>query len=142
MVDQSPKCTCLEGFEPNSLTDRSTGCKRRSALNCAYDIFQNFSGLKLPDTSNSSYDTSMSLVECKNMCLKNCTCSAYANTNITGEGSGCLLWIGELVDMREYSTGGQDLYIRMPPPSKTGIYQYSFHDSHSRVFYFIFSLSL
>ncbi|KAG5255073.1 G-type lectin S-receptor serine/threonine-protein kinase [Salix suchowensis] len=119
MVDQSHKCTCLEGFEPNSLTNWSRGCTRRSALNCAYDIFQNFSGLKLPDTSNSWYDTSMSLVECKNMCLKNCNCSAYANTNITGEGSGCLLWFGDLVDMREFSTGGQDLYIRMPPPSKT-----------------------
>uniref|UniRef100_A0A6N2MHG1 non-specific serine/threonine protein kinase n=1 Tax=Salix viminalis TaxID=40686 RepID=A0A6N2MHG1_SALVM len=119
MVDQSHKCTCLEGFEPNSPTDLSKGCKRRSALNCAYNIFQNFSGFKLPDTSYSWYDTSMSLVECTNMCLKNCNCSAYANSNITGEGSGCLLWFGELVDMREYSTGGQDLYIRMPPPSKT-----------------------
>ncbi|KAJ6301446.1 hypothetical protein OIU77_015697, partial [Salix suchowensis] len=118
MVDQSHKCTCLEGFEPNSLTDLSKGCKRRSALNCAYDIFQNFSGFKLPDTSHSWYDTSMSL-ECKNMCLKNCTCSAYAYSKITGEGStGCLLWFGELVDMREYSTGGRNLYIRMPPPSK------------------------
>uniref|UniRef100_A0A6N2MEP3 non-specific serine/threonine protein kinase n=1 Tax=Salix viminalis TaxID=40686 RepID=A0A6N2MEP3_SALVM len=76
-------------------------------------------GLKLPDTSYSWYDTSMSLVECKNMCLKNCSCSAYANSNITGEGSGCLLWFGDLVDMREFSTRGQDLYIRMPPPSKT-----------------------
>ncbi|KAJ6300996.1 hypothetical protein OIU77_015323, partial [Salix suchowensis] len=118
MVDQSHKCTCLEGFEPNSLTDFSKGCKRRSALNCAYDIFQNFSGFKLPDTSYSWYDTSMSLVECRNMCRKNCLCSAYANSNITGEGSGCLLWFGDLVDMREYNTGGQDLYIRMPPPSK------------------------
>ncbi|KAJ6950312.1 hypothetical protein NC651_004090 [Populus alba x Populus x berolinensis] len=61
----------------------------------------------------------MSLVECKDKCLKNCNCTAYANSNITGEGSGCILWFGELVDMREFSTGGQDLYIRMPPPLKT-----------------------
>ncbi|KAF9666858.1 hypothetical protein SADUNF_Sadunf16G0272500 [Salix dunnii] len=119
MVDQSHNCTCLEGFEPKSLTDLSRGCTRRSALNCTYDIFQNFSGFKLPDTSNSWYDTSMSSEECKHMCLKNCTCSAYANSNITGEGSGCVLWFGELVDMKEFGTADQDLYIRMPPPPKT-----------------------
>nr|XP_034897888.1 G-type lectin S-receptor-like serine/threonine-protein kinase At4g27290 [Populus alba] len=119
MVDQSHNCTCLEGFERKSLTDWSEGCARRSPLNCTQDIFQNFTGLKLPDTSLSWYDTSMSLVECKDKCLKKCNCTAYANSNITGEGSGCILWFGELVDMREFSTGGQDLYIRMPPPLKT-----------------------
>ncbi|KAL3612524.1 hypothetical protein D5086_003544, partial [Populus alba] len=119
MVDQSHNCTCLEGFEPKSPTDWSEGCARRSPLNCTQDIFQNFIGLKLPDTSLSWYNTSTSLVECKDTCLKNCNCTAYANSNITGEGSGCILWFGELVDMREFSTGGQDLYIRMPPPLKT-----------------------
>ncbi|KAJ6950314.1 G-type lectin S-receptor-like serine/threonine-protein kinase [Populus alba x Populus x berolinensis] len=119
MVDQSHNCTCLEGFEPKSRTNWSEGCARRSTLNCPQDIFQNFIGLKLPDTSLSWYDTSMSLVECKDKCLKNCNCTAYANSNITGEGSGCILWFGELVDMREFSYGGQDLYIRMPPPLQT-----------------------
>jgi hypothetical protein len=138
MVDQSHNCTCLEGFEPKSHTDWSRGCARRSALNCTHGIFQNFTGLKLPDTSLSWYDTSMSLVECKDMCLKNCSCTAYANSNITGEASGCILWFGELVDMREFSTGGQDLYIRMPPPLKTGIYQYSFHDSQAGYFFSLF----
>jgi hypothetical protein len=28
-------------------------------------------------------------------------------------GSGCVLWFGSLVDIREFSEGGQDLYIRM-----------------------------
>lgn len=140
MVDQSHNCTCLEGFVPKSLTDWSKGCARRSALNCTHDIFQNFTGLKLPDTFLSWYDTSMSLVECKDMCQKNCSCTAYANSNITGEGSGCILWFGDLVDMREFSTGGQDLYIRMPPPLKTGICQYSFHDSQAGYFFHSFSV--
>ncbi|XP_028053597.1 G-type lectin S-receptor-like serine/threonine-protein kinase SD1-1 isoform X3 [Camellia sinensis] len=29
------------------------------------------------------------------------------------DGSGCLLWFGELIDMREFSEDGPDIYIRM-----------------------------
>ncbi|THF95407.1 hypothetical protein TEA_026539 [Camellia sinensis var. sinensis] len=47
------------------------------------------------------------------MCLKNCSCTAYANLDITGGGSGCLLWLEELIDMKENSENGQDIYIRM-----------------------------
>ncbi|KAJ0780281.1 putative protein kinase RLK-Pelle-DLSV family [Helianthus annuus] len=55
---------------------------------------------------------SMTLSECAAVCLKNCRCMAYANTNITGEGSGCLLWFNDLKDFRVI-TGGQDIFIRM-----------------------------
>jgi hypothetical protein len=47
------------------------------------------------------------------MCLKNCSCTAYASLDVRGGGSGCLLWFGSLVDITEYSEGGQELYIRM-----------------------------
>ncbi|PWA66196.1 S-locus glycoprotein domain-containing protein [Artemisia annua] len=57
----------------------------------------------------------MSLMECEKICQKNCTCMAYANTDIRGNGSGCLLWFNDLIDIRIYSerTGGQDFYVRM-----------------------------
>jgi hypothetical protein len=55
----------------------------------------------------------MSLEECEGFCLKNCSCTAYSNLDIRGNGSGCLLWFGNLNDMRVFSQSGQDLYVRM-----------------------------
>ena len=38
---------------------------------------------------------------------------AFANSDIRGEGSGCVMWFGDLIDMKQLQTDGQDLYIRM-----------------------------
>lgn len=46
------------------------------------------------------YYLSMNLEDCKKKCLENYSCAAYANTNITGKGSRCLLWFRGLVDIR------------------------------------------
>ncbi|CAL5393141.1 unnamed protein product [Camellia sinensis] len=54
----------------------------------------------------------MTLRECEMVCLENCSCMAYTNLDIRGGGSGCLLWFGELTDIREYSADGPDIYIR------------------------------
>ncbi|KAL7174866.1 hypothetical protein ACSBR1_043813 [Camellia fascicularis] len=67
----------------------------------------------MPDTRYSWFNKSMTLRECKMVCLKNCSCTAYTNLDIRGGGSGCLLWFDELIDMREFSANGQDIYIRM-----------------------------
>ncbi|KAH7544246.1 hypothetical protein JRO89_XS15G0135600 [Xanthoceras sorbifolium] len=118
-TDSSPVCACLDGFEPESpeewsMSNWSKGCVRMRQLNCEKgDEFPMYIGMKLPDTSNSWLDTSMSLQECGEMCSKNCSCRAYANSNISQEGSGCLLWFGNLTDMIEYAQGGQDFYIRI-----------------------------
>lgn len=71
--------------------------------------------MKLPDSSWSWYDSRnvMTLEDCKIKCSSNCSCTAYANTDIREGGKGCLLWFGDLADMREYSSFGQDVYIRM-----------------------------
>ncbi|KAJ7946882.1 Receptor protein kinase [Quillaja saponaria] len=62
------------------------------------------------DTNSSP---TMTLEDCKNLCLKNCSCTAYANAEITNGGTGCVMWNGELIDMRQYPAGGQDLYVRL-----------------------------
>ena len=54
----------------------------------------------------------MSLKECEELCLKNYTCKAYANLDIRNGGSGCLLWLTDLVDIVVLQVGGQDIYIR------------------------------
>ena len=50
------------------------------------------------------------LEECRRLCLKNCSCTAYANADIK---SGCILWFDDLIDVLGYAEG-QDLYVRMP----------------------------
>jgi hypothetical protein len=107
------------GFEPKSardwsFQDWSGGCVRRTTLTCNRgEGFVKHTGMKLPDTSSSWYNTSISLRECQELCLKNCSCMAYANMDVRGRGSGCLLWFGDLIDLREFVNTGQDLYIRM-----------------------------
>jgi hypothetical protein len=119
-INNSPVCSCLEGFFPkstkywDSALDWSDGCVRRTPLECnGGDGFLMRMGVKLPDTSSSWYNKSMSLKECEGMCLKNCNCTAYASLDVRGGGSGCVLWFGSLIDIREFSEGGQDLYLRM-----------------------------
>ncbi|KAH9803049.1 G-type lectin S-receptor-like serine/threonine-protein kinase [Citrus sinensis] len=119
MNSNSAECECLEGFEPKSprdwkLLDKTDGCVRRTKLDCERgDGFLKRESVKLPDTRFSRVDKNISLFECKELCSKNCSCTAYANADVRGGGSGCLLWFHELTDMKILSEGGQDLYIRM-----------------------------
>jgi len=119
-INNSPVCACLEGFLPNSpkdwdLADWAAGCSRRTLLECNDTHgFQKYTRVKLPDTSSSWFNKTLTLKECERLCLKNCSCTAYADFDVRGEGSGCVLWFGSLVDIREYAMGGQDLHIRMP----------------------------
>ncbi|KAK4605163.1 hypothetical protein RGQ29_013290 [Quercus rubra] len=87
----SPVCQCLKAFKPKSpelwsVMEWSQGCVRNKPLSCHTD------GVK---------------------CLNNCTCMAYTNSDISGGGSGCAIWFGDLMDIRQFPAGGQDLYIRM-----------------------------
>ncbi|GMY21989.1 G-type lectin S-receptor-like serine/threonine-protein kinase At4g27290 isoform X2 [Fagus crenata] len=122
IISESPVCQCLKGFQPKSKqtwnpTDWSQGCERRTQLSCQdkeKDGFFKFVGLKLPDTTNSWVNKNMSLKECRTECLNNCSCMAYSNSDIREGGSGCAIWYGDLIDIRQFSAAGQDLYVRMP----------------------------
>ena len=117
-----PKCECLKGYVPKfpeqwNISYWSDGCVRRTELDCNnnnVDGFLRYSDMKLPDTSSSWFNKTMNLEECQKSCLKNCSCTAYANLNICNGGSGCLLWFDDLIDMRKFNRLGQDLYIRVP----------------------------
>ncbi|XP_058210769.1 G-type lectin S-receptor-like serine/threonine-protein kinase At4g27290 isoform X1 [Rhododendron vialii] len=121
-IGNTSMCGCLDKFVPVNpreweLGDWSNGCVRRTPLGChegGEDGFVKYSRVKLPDTRNSSFDIRMSLEECWRTCLGNCTCTAYANLDIREEGSGCLLWFGDMIDIKEFiEGGGQDIYVRM-----------------------------
>lgn len=116
--NQSPVCSCLTGFVPNNPTEwnavpGSGGCVRRNQLNCSGDEFIMVSGVKVPETKRSWYNYSINLEECKGLCLTNCSCTAYANLDITNGGSGCLLWFNDLNDIRYITNSGQDIYVRV-----------------------------
>ena len=117
-----PTCECLRGYIPKNpdqwnIAIWSDGCVPRNKSDCenSYtDGFLKYTRMKLPDTSSSWFSKIMNLHECQNSCLKNCSCSAYANLDIRDGGSGCLLWFNTLVDLRKFTESGQDLYIRLP----------------------------
>ncbi|KAJ0045010.1 hypothetical protein Pint_04367 [Pistacia integerrima] len=118
-INNSPACGCLKGFIPKlpeewAAADWSNGCVRKVSLDCREgEDFLKYSGIKLPDTRQSWYNKTMKLEECKRVCLKNCSCTAYANMDIRGGGSGCILWFNDLIDIRQYNENGQDIYIRL-----------------------------
>jgi len=123
MMTQQQVCQCFNGFSPKSPqawieSDWSQGCVRDKHLSCNHNLtnkdgFVKFQGLKVPDTTHTWLNVSMTLDECRRKCLTNCSCMAYTNSNISGEGSGCVMWFGDLIDIRQFQEGGQDLYIRM-----------------------------
>lgn len=117
----SPVCGCLDGFVPKypndwDMSDWSSGCIRRTPLNCQQkqngDGFLKYSGVKLPDARSTMYNRTMTLEECKLVCLRNCSCMAFSSLDIRNEGSGCLLWFDDLIDIRVLPEG-QDIYIRL-----------------------------
>ncbi|KAJ4915438.1 S-locus lectin protein kinase family protein [Raphanus sativus] len=116
------ECTCLPGFEPNIsrhwfLRDYTGGCSRKNetSLCLEEDGFVKLTHAKIPDTENASVvDMNITLKECKQRCLMNCSCVAYASAYHDGEGgeTGCLTWHGDMLDTRTYLNSGQDFYIR------------------------------
>ncbi|XP_074307614.1 receptor-like serine/threonine-protein kinase SD1-8 isoform X2 [Silene latifolia] len=118
-VSESFHCKCPNGFMPKNsnawgLTDWSNGCFRNTRLDCDSDGFLPLDNIKLPKTSNVFVDTSSSLDQCRDMCKKNCSCTAYANSKfVNGVGSGCIIWTNNLMDMRNFLQGGQTLYMRL-----------------------------
>ncbi|CAA2967489.1 G-type lectin S-receptor-like serine threonine-kinase At1g11300 [Olea europaea subsp. europaea] len=121
--DNSPICQCLRGYEPKNKQEWdernwSGGCKRKTPLRCERsnnatdkskeDVFSKLTMVKVPDFIQWSPGLDN---ECKNLCLRNCSCLAYSyDTDI-----GCMYWSESLIDIQQYQAdAGLDLYIRVP----------------------------
>ncbi|KAK9212431.1 hypothetical protein WN943_001813 [Citrus x changshan-huyou] len=116
-LDQTPMCECLEGFKLKSQVNqtRPIKCERSHSSECTRGTqFKKLDNVKAPDFINVSLNQSMNLEQCAAECLKNCTCKAYANSNVT-EGSGCLMWYGDLLDSRRpiRNFTGQSVYLQI-----------------------------
>ncbi|KAL8045916.1 hypothetical protein ABFX02_08G144900 [Erythranthe guttata] len=128
-INSSPVCGCLDRFEPRDvrdweLDDFSKGCVRTRPVQCSTDqgntVFRSYSGIRLP-ANPESLEIVRSGV-CGLVCASNCSCNAYAY----GNGGGCLLFMGDMVDLVRLANGssGGDLHVKMDStalaPAKEG----------------------
>ncbi|KAL2326839.1 hypothetical protein Fmac_020266 [Flemingia macrophylla] len=119
-IDASPICQCFEGFVPKSpqlwnAMDWRQGCVRSDDWSCGVenkDGFRRIEKMKLPNSTYAWVNQSMTLLECRVKCLENCSCTAYSNLDTRGTGSGCSIWLGDLIDLRVIESG-QDFYVRV-----------------------------
>ncbi|KAJ1434821.1 S-locus glycoprotein domain [Sesbania bispinosa] len=117
----SPICTCLRGYEPRNPEEWkrqnwTSGCVRKEPLKCERlkngsetsqeDQFLKLQMMKVPDFAER---LDVEEGQCEPMCLKNCSCLAYAYD----AGIGCLYWSGPLIDLQQFTSAGIDLYIRL-----------------------------
>ncbi|KAG6773118.1 hypothetical protein POTOM_020372 [Populus tomentosa] len=108
-------CECLKGFKPLVQNDWSSGCVRKSPLQCQNkrsvgkeDGFLKISNLTLP--ANSKTYQKVSAERCRLDCLEICSCVAYAYN----KNSGCSLWEGDLINLQQHSeVAGAEIYIRL-----------------------------
>ncbi|KAI3458745.1 hypothetical protein Pfo_015408 [Paulownia fortunei] len=122
-ANDSPICSCLRGFEPKNDEEWergnwTSGCMRRKPLQCDRnnntggaggngDGFLRLPLMKVPDFPE--HFPSKHEDECRTICLRNCSCIAYAyDPNI-----GCMSWRESLIDIQKFSGVGADLHIRL-----------------------------
>ncbi|KAI3686253.1 hypothetical protein L1987_79927 [Smallanthus sonchifolius] len=116
-INSFPKCGCLDKFVPKYQNEWnganwSKGCVRRKPLDCKTDGFVKLKNIKLPDLQYAVFYKNLTLLHCEKLCLKNCSCMAYANTLKTG-GTGCMIWTGDLVDIQQGPSYTSEIYIKM-----------------------------
>ncbi|KAM5552125.1 hypothetical protein ABKV19_026801 [Rosa sericea] len=132
-ASESPICKCLKGFIPKSNEEWSKrnwtgGCVRQTNLSCethtnesvsskGKDGFLKVERLKVPDFHE--YLSSLAIdrfEDCKIKCLSNCSCRAYAYVN----NIGCLVWYKDLIDIQQFPSLGEDLYVRLADSELAG----------------------
>nr|XP_004234263.1 G-type lectin S-receptor-like serine/threonine-protein kinase At1g61370 isoform X1 [Solanum lycopersicum] len=122
--NKSPVCDCLKGFVPKS-TDEwirgnwTGGCVRRTKLLCEISTSENTTNgygsdnflqlreMKLPD--HYTYFYAYDYQSCKEWCLNNCSCAAYAYP----DRIDCMVWTSELMDVQQFPSDGVDLFLRL-----------------------------
>uniref|UniRef100_A0A0E0GXL4 non-specific serine/threonine protein kinase n=1 Tax=Oryza nivara TaxID=4536 RepID=A0A0E0GXL4_ORYNI len=103
------------------LDDRREGCTRNIPLGCSsnesttglIDKFFPIPSIRLPyDAHSISMETVASAHECIQVCLRNCSCTAYSHGR-----SGCSVWHEQLINVKQYNgtsnTNEENFYHRL-----------------------------
>ncbi|ESQ29284.1 hypothetical protein EUTSA_v10023285mg [Eutrema salsugineum] len=119
VVSDPPKCSCFKGFVPKYIEEWKRGnwtggCVRRTELDCqgnstskVANVFHPIANIKPPDFYE--FVSSVDSEGCYQSCLLNCSCLAFAFIR----GIGCLIWKQELMDVMQFSPGGETVSIRL-----------------------------
>lgn len=140
-------CKCLRGFTPQSPSqwkaqDFSMGCKPMVKSYCNNNIseegFLELESVKYPDTTNSTIDKKIDFHECRSKCLANCSCTAFtryysAAAVGSGEPRGCIMWYGQLIDIRKFPFGGQNMCLKVPASELTSAYDLITRCDHNQL---------
>ncbi|KAK6946797.1 LOW QUALITY PROTEIN: S-locus glycoprotein domain [Dillenia turbinata] len=119
-ANSSHICQCLKGFVPKAPQkwqnqNWSDGCVRETALDCGTEYgFLKLAQVNLPDLLQIWINQSMGPDECRVKCQSACSCTAYSSYDIIGDGNGCVLWPGDLVDLKKNTVDGLFLYVKLP----------------------------
>ncbi|PSS05714.1 G-type lectin S-receptor-like serine/threonine-protein kinase [Actinidia chinensis var. chinensis] len=118
-----PVCECIEGFKPRTLADwelgdHSDGCLRKTPLECenrGNDAFVLVTNISFP--VNSEALTVGNIDKCQLVCLRNCSCTAYAYDN------ECLIWGSALFSLQKLPAddkSGRNLHVRVAASELVG----------------------
>ncbi|XP_020168721.1 G-type lectin S-receptor-like serine/threonine-protein kinase At2g19130 [Aegilops tauschii subsp. strangulata] len=124
--NEVPHCNCMVGFKITSpkdweLEDRAGGCSRNTQLDCisnkstthTTDKFYSVPCVKLPQDV-PKVEAAASTNECAQVCLSDCSCTAYSFGN-----NGCFMWHNELLNIRALkcsgttTSNGETLHLRL-----------------------------
>lgn len=102
----SSSCECLQGFEPVSMKewssgDHTSGCARKTSLQCnENDGFMKLSDVQLPTNPESLAVNGTK--ECRSTCSSNCSCVAFSYD------TKCLTWNGDFLNLKKLSESSND----------------------------------
>ncbi|TMX04350.1 hypothetical protein EJD97_009541 [Solanum chilense] len=112
-TDGDLPCGCPDGFTAASPAEWNKmnftqGCRRNTSLTYTdKDVFVKNTELKLPD--KATYWGMLYPQDCEHKCLHERSCTAYTSIN----GTKCVVWLTDLLDMRRSQRAGNDIFIRM-----------------------------
>ncbi|KAK9266031.1 hypothetical protein L1049_027264 [Liquidambar formosana] len=99
----------LLACDDDEVERRSKGCVTPEPSRCSSgDVFPQISGVM--SEWKYLHNSSLGLSDCKEICVRNCSCNAYASAR--SDGTGCKFSQGQKIDFPGWEGQGEVFYIR------------------------------